>query len=173
VKADAKGVSLDADAPQWRYVTLAVAAAGKPIDPLPAPGRVGFDEARSASLGSPLGGRVEALRVRLGDVVKAGDRLFSVRSGDFADLGRDEQIAKEQVGLKTRVLERQRELFKLQAAPEKDVLAADAELKEAELALKAAQARRGSLAIETSGENIFWVKAPRGGTLVELDVSAG
>jgi len=173
VKADAKGVNIAADAPQWRYVTLSVAAAGKPLDPLPAPGRVGFDEARSASLGSPLGGRVETVRVRLGDAVKAGDRLFSVRSGDFADLGRDEQIAREQVALKTRVLERQRELFRLQAAPEKDVVAAEADLKEAEFALKAASARRASLAIESSGENIFWVKAPRGGTIVELDVSAG
>ncbi len=173
VTADATGVSIAADAPQWRYVTLAVAAAGKPLDPLPAPGRVGFDEARSASLGSPLGGRVETVRVHLGDAVKAGDRLFSVRSGDFADLGRDEQIAREQVALKTRILERQRELFRLQAAPEKDVLAADADLKEAEFALKAASARRASLAIETSGENIFWVKAPRGGTVVDLDVSAG
>ena len=173
VKADATGVNIEPDAPQWRYVTLAVAAAGKPIDPLPAPGRVSFDEARSASLGSPLGGRVETVRVRLGDPVKAGDRLFSVRSGDFADLGRDEMIAREQVALKTRVLERQRELFRLQAAPEKDVVAADAELKEAEFAFKAASARRASLAIETSGENIFWVKAPRGGTIVDLDVSAG
>jgi membrane fusion protein, heavy metal efflux system len=173
VKADATGVSIDPDAPQWRYVLLSVAAQGKPIEPLPAPGRVGFDEARSASLGSPLGGRVETVRVRLGDAVKQGDRLFSVRSGDFADLGRDEQIAQEQVALKTRVLERQRELFRLQAAPEKDVLAAAAELKEAEFAQKAASARRSSLAIESSGENLFWVKAPRSGTVVDLDVSAG
>ena len=163
LKADATGVTIEPDAPQWRYVTLAVATAGKPLDPLPAPGRVSFDEARSASLGSPLGGRVETVRVRLGDAVKSGDRLFSVRSGDFADLGRDEQIAREQVALKTRVLERQRELFRLQATPEKDVVAADAELKEAEFAFKAATARRASLAIEASGENIFWVKAPRGG----------
>lgn len=173
LKADATGVTIEPDAPQWRYVTLAVATAGKPLDPLPAPGRVSFDEARSASLGSPLGGRVETVRVRLGDAVKSGDRLFSVRSGDFADLGRDEQIAREQVALKTRVLERQRELFRLQATPEKDVVAADAELKEAEFAFKAATARRASLAIEASGENIFWVKAPRGGTIVDLDVSAG
>ena len=173
LKADATGVTIGPDAPQWRYVTLAVATPGKPIDPLPAPGRVGFDEARSASLGSPLGGRVETVRVRLGDAVHAGDRLFSVRSGDFADLGRDEQIAREQVALKRRVLERQRELFKLQAAPEKDVVAAEAELKEAEFAFSASSARRASLAIEASGENIFWVKAPRRGTLVDLDVNAG
>ncbi|MFZ5445202.1 MAG: efflux RND transporter periplasmic adaptor subunit [Myxococcota bacterium] len=173
VKADATGVNIEPDAPQWRYVTLSVAEAGQPIAPLPAPGRVGFDEARSSSLGSPLGGRVETVRVRLGDAVKVGDRLFSVRSGDFADLGRDEQIAREQVGLKSRVLERQKELFRLQAAPEKDVLAAEAELKEAEFALKAAIARRASLAIEAEGENIFWVRAPRGGTVVDLDVSSG
>ncbi|MFO0600182.1 MAG: efflux RND transporter periplasmic adaptor subunit [Myxococcaceae bacterium] len=172
VHADATGVNIDANAPQWRYVQLAVAQSGKAIDPLPAPGRVAFDEARSASLGSPLGGRVETVRVRLGDSVKPGDRLFSVRSGDFADLSRDEEIAREQVGLKKRVLERQRDLFRLQAAPEKDVLAAEAELKEAELALKAAGARRASLAIDASGENIFWVKAPRAGTVVELEVSA-
>ena len=39
LKADATGVTIEPDAPQWRYVTLAVATAGKPLDPLPAPGR--------------------------------------------------------------------------------------------------------------------------------------
>ena len=99
LKADSSGISLEPEAPQWRYVALAAATAGKPIAPLPAPGRVSFDEARSASLGSPLAGRVATVQVRLGDPVKAGERLFSVRSGDFADLGRDELIAREQVAL--------------------------------------------------------------------------
>ena len=132
-----------------------------------------IQKARSASLGAPLGGRVETVKVRLGDAIKAGERLFSVRSGDFADLSRDQEIAREQVALKKRVLDRQKELFRLQAAPEKDVVSAEAELKEAESALRAADARRASLAIDGSGENIFWVKAPRQGTVVELEVSAG
>lgn len=173
LKVDATGISLEPEAPQWRFVTLAAATPGKPIDPLPAPGRVSFDEARSAAMGSPLAGRVETVLVRLGDAVKAGDRLFSVRSGDFADLGRDELIAKEQVALKTRVLQRQRELFKLEAAPEKDVIAAEAELKEAEFAMQAANARRASLSVRHMSENTFWVTAPRGGTVVEIDVTAG
>ena len=62
--------------------------------------------------------------------------------------------------------------MKLQAAPEKERLAAEAELKEAELALKAAQAKQASLAVAAEGDNLFWVTAPRAGTVVELDVFA-
>lgn len=165
-------VVLEPNAPQWHYVELATAQEAAALVPLPAPGRVDFDEKRSASVGTPLPGRVERVLVRVGDRVKEGDRLFSVRSGALADLEREVASAQEAVAVKRRMADRTRELVAIKAAPEKDQLAADAELKDAELTLKAAMAKRASLKVNSEGENLFWVVAPRAGTVVDMDVFA-
>lgn len=168
--SDGKTLTLSADAPQWKYLTLSVAADGAPFDPLPSPGHVDFDERRTSNIGSPLAGRVETVAVRLGDPVKKGDRLFSVRSGAYADLDRELESSRAEVAVKERTLQRMRDLYALKATPEKEVLAAEADLKTANLAFKAAQAKQQSLAVDSAGDNLFWVHAPRAGTVVEFDV---
>ncbi|WP_223642407.1 efflux RND transporter periplasmic adaptor subunit [Corallococcus sp. EGB] len=165
-------VHLPDGAPQWHYVQLAVATEGNALTPLPSPARVQFDEARTASVGAPLAGRVEEVRVHPGDRVKQGDDLFSVRSGAFAELLRELRGAEADVAEKRRTAERLKELVALSAAPEKELLAAQTELRQAELSLEAAKAKQGSLRVSSQGENLFWVKAPRSGTVVDLDVVA-
>lgn len=173
IKADPKGVTLAADAPQWKYVELSVATAGPSLPPLPVPGHVELDPKRTAAVGVPLPGRVEAVLIRLGARVKQGEKLFSVRSGAFADLDRETEAARAQVAVRLRLLGRARELFELKAAAQKDVLAAEAELKEAELTLKAAESKQRSLAVAAEGDNLFWVRASRAGTVVDLDLQPG
>ena len=171
MKVEGESITLAPDAPQWRYVELAVAAESSPLPPLPAPGHVDFDEKRSASVGTPLGGRVERIVVRLGDRVKENDKLFSVRSGAWAELERDLATAEESVLVKKRLAERAKELVELKASPEKEVLAAESELKAAQLAFRATQAKRASFRIQVEGDNLFWVLAPRSGTLVDFDLT--
>jgi cobalt-zinc-cadmium efflux system membrane fusion protein len=120
------------------YIELAVATEAPPLSPAPAPGRVAFDDARTASVGVPLPGRIDEVVVRLGDSVKAGDKLFSVRSAALADLDRELETARSEVTVKRRLAEHAKELASLKAIAEKDYLSAAAELREAELALKAA-----------------------------------
>ncbi|OJH34421.1 efflux RND transporter periplasmic adaptor subunit [Cystobacter ferrugineus] len=165
-----ESVHLPPEGPQWQYIELAVASEASALAPLPAPGRVDLDERRTASMGSPLAGRVDQVRVRIGDRVKAGDRLFSVRSAAYADLDREQKSSETEVADKQRVADRLRELVNLQAAPEKELLAAEAELRQAKLALEAARAKRASLSVSAEGDNLFWVTAPRAGTVVDLDV---
>jgi cobalt-zinc-cadmium efflux system membrane fusion protein len=172
MKVDGNGVLLEVDAPQWRYVELAVAREGEPLAPLPSPGRVAFDEMRTSAVGTPLAGRVERVLVRVGDRIERGARLFSVRSGAWADLDKEVEATRSSVSVKTRLAQRARELVQLQAIPEKDLFAAEAELHEAELALQAAQAKLDSLKVSGEANNLFWVVSPRKGTVVELDVSA-
>ncbi|MBF5041149.1 efflux RND transporter periplasmic adaptor subunit [Aggregicoccus sp. 17bor-14] len=173
LRADAQGVTLAPNAPQWKYVELAAARSAPALAPLPVPGRVDFDEKRTANLGAPLAGRVESVRVQLGDSVKAGDRLFSVRSAALADLAREVASAREEVAVKARLAQRSRELLGLKATAEKDVLEAEAELTQAQLSLKAALAKQSSLTVAPEGENLYWVRSPRAGTVVELDVHPG
>jgi membrane fusion protein, heavy metal efflux system len=173
LKADTTGITLTPDAPQWKYVELAVATTGPALAPLPVPAHVDLDPKRTAAVGVPLPGRVEDVTVRLGSRVKQGDRLFSVRSGAFADLDREAEAARAQVAVRQRLLERAKELFDLKAAPQKEVFAAEAELKEAELTLKAAESKQRSLSVAAAGDNLFWVRAVRAGTVVELDLFPG
>jgi len=171
--ADERGVTLGADAPQWRYVELSVASASASLAPLAVPGRVDLDPKRTAAVAVPLPGRVETVLIRLGARVKQGERLFSVRSGAFADLDRETEAARAQVTVRQRLLTRAKELLELKAGPQKEVWAAEAELTEAELALKAAESKQRSLSVAAEGDNLFWLRAPRAGTVVNLDVSPG
>lgn len=173
VQADARGVTLEPDAPQWRYVELAVAQEGAPLAPLPVPGRVELDPKRSAALGVPLPGRVETVLLRLGARVKQGERLFSVRSGAFAELDRELESARAQVTVRERLVSRAKELLELKATAQKDVLAAEADLRDAELALKAAKSKQRSLDVDAESDNLFWVRSPRAGTIVEFALSPG
>ena len=166
-------ITLAENAPQWNYLELAVAEEKPALSPPPAPGRVTFDEKRSAAAGSPLPGRIEQVQVRLGDQVKTGQRLFAVRSGALADLDRDLESARNEVAAKGRIAERTRALVALRAAPEKDQLAAEEDLRQSQLALRAATAKRESLNAAIDGDTRFWVTASRDGTVVELDASAG
>jgi cobalt-zinc-cadmium efflux system membrane fusion protein len=74
--------------------------------------------------------------------------------------------------VKQQLVERTRELVQLRAAPEKELLVAEAELREAELAARTARARLETLRAAAEGESLFWVTAPRHGTVVDLDVVA-
>lgn len=173
LSADARGVTLTPDAPQWKYVELAIAQQGPALAPLPVPGHVELDPKRSGALGVPLPGRVETVLARLGARVKQGERLFSVRSGAFAELDREVEAARAQVAVRERLVGRARELLELKAAAEKDVLAAEADLKEAELTLKAARSKQRSLDVDPESDNLFWVRSPRAGTIVEIELSPG
>ena len=81
--------------------------------------------------------------MRLGDQVKTGDRLFAVRSGALADLDRELESARSEVAAKTRIAERARELVALRAAPEKDQLAAEEDLRQSQLALQRGDRQAG------------------------------
>jgi membrane fusion protein, heavy metal efflux system len=147
-----------------------VAREADALAPLPAPGRVVLDERRTASVSAPLPGRVDHVLARIGGRVKAGDRLFSVRSAAYAELERELRGAETEVADKQRIADRLQDLVEMQAAPAKELQAAEAELRQAKLAAQAAQAKRASLSVDAEGSNLFWVRAPRAGTVVELDV---
>jgi len=169
---DGNAIILPIDAPQWGYLVLAVASETPALAPLPAPGVVHFDERRTASVGTPLPGRVERVQVRAGDRVKRGDRLFSVRSGALADLARELKAATSDFGTKKRIADRTRELVGLKAASEKDQLTAESDERDAQFALDAAVAKRQSLQAEIADDSLFWVTAPQDGTVVDLNVNA-
>jgi cobalt-zinc-cadmium efflux system membrane fusion protein len=174
ISAAGNAVKISTKAPQWDYLSLSVAKVSKPLPPVPAPARVLVDEARSNPVFATLPGRVEQITVQLGQVVKAGDRILSIRSSSLPELGRDVESARAALALKSSQLERVRDLVKVGALAGKDVLTAEQERREVELTLKAAEGKRRSLRVGALDEGgLYWLTASRAGTVVERHALVG
>jgi len=166
-------VEVPAGTPAWGYIRLSVAGTDAPIPPLPVPGRIAVDEARTTRLMAPLGGRVEEVLVRLGQHVQEGEKLLGVRSGALVDLSRDVKLAQTNLNAQRRAFERVKSLVDLKAAAEKDLIGAERELRDAELSLEAAKLKRRSLRVSGSADGRFWILAPRSGAVIERNVMVG
>ena len=174
LETDKEAIVLGSAAAQLKYVELRTAQEAAPLPPLPAPARVSFAESRSAPVYAALAGRVDSVVVQLGQEVKPGDRLLAVRSASLPDLNRDLENARAALGVKTSAVERVRDLVRLRAVAQKDLLLAEAERHEAQIAVRAAEGKRRSLglgAVDASG--LYWITAPRAGTVVERRALVG
>src|SRR6185369_2509377 len=136
-------------------------------------GRVAFDEARSTPVVAPLPGHVESVAVRLGQRVEQGDPLIAVHSPALVDVQKELEQSRAEESAKERIVERLRSLVALKAEPEKDLVAAEQELKQAALAREAAQLKVRSLDVVDAQGNLYWLKASRAGVVVARSVLTG
>jgi cobalt-zinc-cadmium efflux system membrane fusion protein len=145
----------------------------EPLPRVPVTARVVTVESRTSPSFAPLDGRVVEVPVRIGDRVKAKDKLVLVRSGDLAGMQRELRAAELSVHTKQALAERMKLLVESRAGSQNDLLVAQSELNEAKLAQGAASAKLNSLAVTESGETGYWVLANRAGTVVQLDATPG
>jgi cobalt-zinc-cadmium efflux system membrane fusion protein len=157
----------------WSYLDFAQARVGKPIAPEPVPARVAFDEARSQPIFAPLPGRVDTVSVRLGQHVEKGDQLLAVRSTALVDLSKEIDLLRSKEGARGKAVERLRALVALKAVPEKDLISAEQDLKQAQLAREAAELKLRSLSVAEVSEGRYWLTAPQAGVVVERTVLMG
>ncbi|PYT16435.1 MAG: efflux RND transporter periplasmic adaptor subunit [Acidobacteria bacterium] len=166
-------IALTPDAPQWQAVKLGVVTRAdlRWTDPVPA--RIAIDETRASKVQVPLNGRVSQVFVELGQRVRQGDPLFSVMSPEIADL----RAAKDKAALDLEVartsLDRVHNLVQTRALPAKEELLAQQQLKEAEMALKAASAKVDALRVSERADNEFTLTAPRQGVVVDKSILVG
>lgn len=173
VSVQGNNVTIPANSGSWNYVKFAAAALDKPIEPLPVAGRIVVDETRTSRMMSPLQGVVDSVAVRLGQTVKAGDVLLAVRSGALVDLQADQHLAEARLSAQKRNLARVESLVKLQAAPDKDLVAARQAYEEAHVALEAALLKQRSLRVHSESSGRFELLAPREGVVVARDIAEG
>ena len=160
-------------APTWGYLEFAQAGLDNPIPPEPVPARVAFDEMRSSPVVAPLPGRVDAVVARIGQRVQQGDRLLSIRSTALVDLKKEISLMSSEEAAKAKAVERLRSLVALKAEPEKDLIAAEQDLRQAQLAREAAELKLRSLPVATADDSVYWLPAPRNGVIVQRDVLVG
>jgi cobalt-zinc-cadmium efflux system membrane fusion protein len=140
------------------------------------PGIVESDPARTAAVLTPLGGRVLALRVALGDRVQKGQALAVIDSSDLAQAYDENDKAASVLALARKNLERQEGQFKIGAASSRDVdqarsdhLQAQAEYTRTQARLKMLGARLG----DTERSSVLTVSAPVSGSITSLSVANG
>jgi len=139
------------------------------------PAQVKVNAERSVALAAPAPGIVESVPVSVGSTVKKGQALAVVRSPAVAGWRADHAGARARLALARSVYERERSLWEQGISARQDMEAAQAALKEAEIAAGAAGQRLAALGIAphdgVSGS--VAVRAPFDGVVVDKPAVAG
>ena len=144
------------------------------------PGVVESDPARTAAVLTPLGGRVIALKVALGDRVTQGQVLALIDSPDLAQAFEDEEKASDTARLTEKNLGRQEAQNKLGVASDRDLdqarsdhAQAAAEYTRTQARLKTLGASFGDRSDGRPSSRLLTVTAPVGGSITALSVAPG
>jgi membrane fusion protein, heavy metal efflux system len=139
------------------------------------PGVVESDPARTASILTPLSGRVIALKVGLGDRVAQGQVLAIVDSPDLGQAYDDDDKAADSARLTQKNLERQEAQNKIGVASDRDLDQARSDHAQAAAEYTRTQARLKTLGIALGdrASRLLSVTAPVAGSVTTLSVAAG
>jgi cobalt-zinc-cadmium efflux system membrane fusion protein len=152
-------------------VTPASAQAVNPKISLPAV--VESDPARTAAVLAPLGGRLVALKVALGDRVMRGQVLAVIDSPDLGQAFEDNAKASDAFKLTSKNLERQEAQNKLGVASDRDLDQARSEHAQSAAEYTRTQARLKMLGAGDSSSHLLNLAAPVSGSVTALSVAAG
>jgi RND family efflux transporter MFP subunit len=166
-------VKLASDAPMWSVLKIAPAEPPQPRWTEPVPAKVAFDETHTSRIGSPLVGRVTAVMVERGQRVARGAQLFTVASPNLAELHADLEKATVEQRTARVNFDRVKNLVDAGSLPAKELVNAQQQTAEADLAVKLANQKLAALRVPGAGDAAFTVTAPRDGVVVEKNVAVG
>jgi cobalt-zinc-cadmium efflux system membrane fusion protein len=143
-------------------------------------GELTVDQRAYAEVGAPAPARAVRLVASPGDAVRAGQLLAELSSPDLGKARADHTSADARVALAERTLARKRDLVAEKIVPVREVQEAEAELANAQAALRSAAATLASFGISTSGAasaaadpSRFALLSPIAGTVLERTASLG
>jgi membrane fusion protein, heavy metal efflux system len=182
-------ITIPPDSPKLSQIRIEVAhMAEVPTDEVISPGKIEVNPNRVSRVLLPVSGRVESVRVKLGDTVGAGQCLLEMQSPD-ADtamstyLQSDAAVTQAQASLvKSQAdFDRANDLYDHNAVARKEVLSAQNALTQAKAAVEQAKASREQasrrlqllgLDAGTFGQKVM-VRAPIAGKVLEINVAPG
>ena len=162
--------------PLRKRLAIAPAEAQEVNAKLVLPAIVESDPSRTAAVLTPLGGRVLAIKVALGDRVHKGQVLAVIDSPDLGQAYEDDAKAADSLQLTRKNLTRQQEQFKLGTASTRDLDQARSDNTQAAAEYARTQARLKILGVSASGEShstLLSVVAPVSGSVTTLSVATG
>ena len=179
------------DPPQKDQPLAASAATIKTVAPeyrqratvLDTNGKVQFDEERLVRVNAPLTGRVVEVLARPGEVVEPGHRLLLLDSPDLGAAKSDYAKAVSDLERSEKAFNLARDLFEVKAISEREIRDAENDYRKAAaekeraasrlLALGLTQAQLSNVVSREDTSTQIVVRAPRGGVIVERNVTPG
>lgn len=173
VKVDSQSVTIPANDPQLKSLTIAQVSSAAP-DSSRIPGRVVWNEDATVRVFSPFAGRVVKVFSDVGRTVRAGDTLALITAPDFGQAQADASRAAADLAQAERNATRQHDLFDHGVVARKDVESADGDLARAKAEAARADARVKQYGGSASSvDQVFALRAPVGGTIVDRAISTG
>jgi membrane fusion protein, heavy metal efflux system len=157
-------------------LTVVAASAAPVSDTLVLPGVVEANPQRTASIQSPLSGRLLTLKVGLGDRVSKGQLLAVIDAPDLAQAYADDDKARDALELADKNLKRQVAQHQLGVASDRDLDQANSDQSQAAAEHARAQARLRALGVAAQrGESprLLQLFAPMAGSVTALSAAPG
>ncbi len=146
-------------------------------------GKVQFNEEQLVRVNAPVTGRVLEVLARPGEAVEPGHRLFILDSPDLGQAKSDYAKAVSDLQRSEKAIKLARELFEMKATAEKDLRDAENEYNKAAAERDRAASRLRALGVKpeqlkdiaarADASTAITVTAPRGGIVVERNISPG
>jgi cobalt-zinc-cadmium efflux system membrane fusion protein len=142
---------------------------------LPASGRITFDDQRVTHVFSPVSGRVVRLVAQPGQRVHKGEPLAVIESPDLGSAVSDQAKAQAALEAAARELQRQKELFAVQAAAQRELEAAEANERQARAELVRTVEKARLLGAATTGRatQSFVLRSPIAGEVIARAANPG
>ena len=146
-------------------------------------GKIQFNEERLVRVNTPLTGRVLDVLTRPGDFVEAGHQLFVIDSPDLGAAKSDYLKAVSDLQRSEKALKLAHDLLEVQGISQKEVREAENDYRKAVaekeragsrlIALGIPEAQLNELTNRTDANTRILIRAPRGGVIVERNVTPG
>ena len=163
--------SVQVSAAQKQFIIVEPAGAAQAGEVLALPGRVTFRPQAQSAVGAAVSGRVSAVLVRAGEVVKSGAPLLTIDSADAAATRAALEQSSTRLASAENLYKRQVEMMARGVGLEIDRQEAEARLKEARAEHERARTTAGMIG---AGKGIrYTVRAPADGVVAAIRVAVG
>ncbi|WP_353720035.1 efflux RND transporter periplasmic adaptor subunit [Dyadobacter sp. 676] len=154
-----------------RQIALDTVKTEKVRNELTLVGKVVPDENRVIRVFPLVGGNVEDVKVELGDHVRKGQELATIRSGEVADLERQLIEAQSDLLIAQKNLSSTEDLFESKLVPEKDVITARQMVDKSQAELDRVRAMFSIYGVSKAAGYV--VRSPINGFIVDKNVNRG
>lgn len=169
-----RGLSLDPQHPTRKFIKIETVQQSDGESALMLTGRVTFDEDHTQRVATPIDGRVQAIRVQIGDRVKKGQPLIELTSPQVGQIQAEAIKAQHDFEVASKAMERTRTLSKEGAVSDREVAQVDADFKKARADVGRMSAQLQALGINATDPAVrVEIRAQIGGIVVERNVLLG
>jgi len=156
---------------QKQFLTIETVGASQATDVLTMPGRATFRPQAQSSVGATVAGRVVALHVRAGEVVKAGAAVLTIESADASATRATLDLAATRFAAAESFYKRNIEMVEKGVGLESERQEAEVRLKEARTEHE--RARQAAALIGKGQSGRVTVTAPTNGVVMSIRVAVG